>query len=146
MASPTQWPWVWANSRRWWRTGNLACYNPQDCKESDMTQWLNGSNRRDVLFPSGEQTQLNGRCSSQVIKISGWSLMKARLGDKVQERSSHWLTKMLSISTFTLVLPAPQPGYKKPTCWVCKHILSAETVPYTGLWQRGKMRDGYLCA
>ena len=21
MASPTQWPWVWANSGRWWRTG-----------------------------------------------------------------------------------------------------------------------------
>ena len=21
MASPTQWMWVWANSRRWWRTG-----------------------------------------------------------------------------------------------------------------------------
>ena len=21
MASPTQWTWVWANSRRWWRTG-----------------------------------------------------------------------------------------------------------------------------
>ena len=23
MASPTQWTWVWANSRRWWRTGKL---------------------------------------------------------------------------------------------------------------------------
>ena len=22
MASPTKWTWVWANSRRWWRTGN----------------------------------------------------------------------------------------------------------------------------
>ena len=24
MASPTQWTWVWANSRRWWGTGNPA--------------------------------------------------------------------------------------------------------------------------
>ena len=24
MASPTQWTWIWANSRRWWRTGKLS--------------------------------------------------------------------------------------------------------------------------
>ena len=24
----SQWTWVWANSRRWWRTGNPACCNP----------------------------------------------------------------------------------------------------------------------
>ena len=24
IASPTQWKWVWANSRRWWRTGKLG--------------------------------------------------------------------------------------------------------------------------
>ena len=24
MASPTQWTWVWAGSRRWWRTGKLS--------------------------------------------------------------------------------------------------------------------------
>ena len=24
MASPTQWTWVWANSRRWWRRGKLG--------------------------------------------------------------------------------------------------------------------------
>ena len=24
MASPTQWTWAWANSRRWWRTGKLV--------------------------------------------------------------------------------------------------------------------------
>ena len=24
--------------------GNLACYNPQGCKESDMPEWLNNSN------------------------------------------------------------------------------------------------------
>ena len=28
MASPTQWTWVWANSRRWWRTGSLAWCSP----------------------------------------------------------------------------------------------------------------------
>ena len=28
MASPTQWTWVWASSRRWWRTGSLVCCSP----------------------------------------------------------------------------------------------------------------------
>ena len=28
MASPTQWTWVWANSRRWWRTGKPGVLQP----------------------------------------------------------------------------------------------------------------------
>ena len=28
MASPTQWTWVWANSRRWWRTGKPSVLQP----------------------------------------------------------------------------------------------------------------------
>ena len=28
MASPTQWTWIWASSRRWWRTGKLVCCSP----------------------------------------------------------------------------------------------------------------------
>ena len=40
MASPTQCTWVWANSRRWWRTGK-PCVLPS--KESDTTRWLNSN-------------------------------------------------------------------------------------------------------
>ena len=42
MASPTEWTWVWVNSRRWWRTGSLVCCS-WGCKESDTTEWLNNS-------------------------------------------------------------------------------------------------------
>ena len=28
MASPTQWTWVWASSRRWWRTGKVVMRQP----------------------------------------------------------------------------------------------------------------------
>ena len=28
MASWTQWTWTWANSGKWWRTGDLACCSP----------------------------------------------------------------------------------------------------------------------
>ena len=40
MASPTQWTWVWASSRRREGWGSLACYSPWAHKESDMTKWL----------------------------------------------------------------------------------------------------------
>ena len=32
MASLTQWTWIWANSRRWWWTGKLACCTPWSCR------------------------------------------------------------------------------------------------------------------
>ena len=41
MASPTQWTWVWANSRRQQQIGKTACCSPWGCKESDTTEWLN---------------------------------------------------------------------------------------------------------
>ena len=41
MVSPTGWTWVWASSRSWWWTGNLACYSPWGCKELDKSEQLN---------------------------------------------------------------------------------------------------------
>ena len=37
MASLTQWPWVWAKSRRWWRQGSLVCYSTWVHNKSDTT-------------------------------------------------------------------------------------------------------------
>ena len=37
MASPTQWTWVWVNSRSWWWTGRLVCCSPWGRKELDRT-------------------------------------------------------------------------------------------------------------
>ena len=45
MASPTQWTWVWASFKRWWRTGKPGCCSPLGHKESDTTEQLkNNSN------------------------------------------------------------------------------------------------------
>ena len=44
MASPTQWTWVWANSRRWWRAGSLTWCCPWGRKELDTTEPLNNNN------------------------------------------------------------------------------------------------------
>ena len=40
MASPTQWTWVWVNSRSWWwtRRPGVLC-GSQGRRESDMTDW-----------------------------------------------------------------------------------------------------------
>ena len=35
--SLTQWTWIWANSRRWWRTEEPGVLRPWGCKELDMT-------------------------------------------------------------------------------------------------------------
>ena len=38
MALPTQWPWVWVNSRSWRWTGRPGCCSPWGRKESNMTE------------------------------------------------------------------------------------------------------------
>ena len=44
MASLTRWTWVWANSRRWWRTEKPELPHPWGCKELDMTEGLSNPN------------------------------------------------------------------------------------------------------
>ena len=38
-----QWTWVWASSRRWWRTGKPGCSSPWGHKESDTNEQLNNN-------------------------------------------------------------------------------------------------------
>ena len=46
MASLTQWTWVWASSRRQWRTGKPGVLQSRGRKESYMTEQLNNNNIR----------------------------------------------------------------------------------------------------
>ena len=50
MASPTWWTWVWASSKRWWRTESLACCTPWGHKESYMTKGLNSIFALPLIF------------------------------------------------------------------------------------------------
>ena len=44
MTSLMQWTWIWANSRRWWRTGNPGICSPWGHIELDRTEGLNNNN------------------------------------------------------------------------------------------------------
>ena len=55
MASLTQWTWVWVNSRSWWWTGKPGVLQSMGCKESDMTEQLNWTQR------GGTDRELEGR-------------------------------------------------------------------------------------
>ena len=48
MASPTQWSWVWANSRRWWRAGSLLCCSPWGQSWIRLSDWTT-TKRPDAL-------------------------------------------------------------------------------------------------
>ena len=42
--SLTQWTWVWASSRRWWRAGKPGMLQSMGHRESNTTEWLNKNN------------------------------------------------------------------------------------------------------
>ena len=50
MASPTQWTWVWASSRRWWRTGKPWRAAAHGVTESDTTEQLSNINKCQLHF------------------------------------------------------------------------------------------------
>ena len=55
-ASLTHWTWVWASSRRWWRTGKPGVLQPMGHKESDTTEWPN--NKKHDFLPLKQYTPL----------------------------------------------------------------------------------------
>ena len=50
MASPTQWTWVWVNSRSWWWTGRPGVLHSWGRKESDTTERLNWTDYNSDVF------------------------------------------------------------------------------------------------
>jgi len=43
MASPTQWTWTWANSRRWWRTERSGLLQSMESQRVRHSAWLNNN-------------------------------------------------------------------------------------------------------
>ena len=65
MASPTQWTWVWVNSRSWWWIGRPACCSSWGHKGSDTTEQLNwtelsGSSNKESVCSVGDLGSIPG--------------------------------------------------------------------------------------
>jgi len=75
MASPTQWTWVWANSRRWWRTGKAwrAAVHGVTKSQTGLRDWTTTT----VYVKTYSHTQILNPCP---IKIS-W-LLQRTLGSR----------------------------------------------------------------
>ena len=56
--APTQWAWVWVNSRSWWWTGRPGVLQSWGCKESDTTERLNWT---EVIFQREEEQETGKR-------------------------------------------------------------------------------------
>ena len=82
--SPTQWTWVWINSRSWWWQGGPSCCCSWGHKELGMTDWLNELNWTEpffsVLFSRKDRPQwtLQTRLSSLrlMVEFSQWKVLE----------------------------------------------------------------------
>ena len=76
MTSPTQWTWIWVNSRSWYGQGCLAYCSLWGHKELDMIEWLNWTGLNDKKHrgskePLDESEKGELRSSKTKIMASG---------------------------------------------------------------------------
>ena len=80
MASPTQWMWFWANSRRWWKTGQLDVLqymgSQSQTRLSDWTTRLRQSRERIKIVEEPHswaktQTFLESGCCKNMRPVGG---------------------------------------------------------------------------
>ena len=95
MVSPTQWTWVWVNSRSWWWTGRPGVLRFMGCKELDMTEQLNWTEEmgttEDDMF--GWHHRLNGCEFGQAHRESEGqeNLMCCSLWSRKELDTTEWL-------------------------------------------------------
>ena len=121
MASLTQWTWVWAKFRRWWRAGSLVCFNPWGHKESDMIEQLNNNkfkNVRGKCKTVSEDFKMN-----QQYFIHSVQFTRSVISNSLQHHG---------LQHARLPCPSPTPGTCSNSClssqW-CRPIISASVVP-----------------
>ena len=111
MASPTQWTWVWANSRSLcWQEG-LECCSPWDGKESDTIEQLNWI----------DEPNIPGSHTIQLFTASDFTSITSHI--------HHWVLFLLgSVSSFSLV----HRRYSKSTFRTTENkILSSHVVTFS---------------
>ena len=87
MASPTQWTWVWVNSRSWDGQGGLTCCSSWGHKELDMTERLNNNSFSSQLL---HIIPLNSSSPGRKVSIlqRGWEVLVAMYLLQTQDMGS----------------------------------------------------------
>ena len=65
MVSPTQWTWVWANSRRWWTTGKPWVLQSSGLQKFDITEQLNNKINNIYIY-----REKRNDCIFKILRIS----------------------------------------------------------------------------
>ena len=117
MALPAQWIWVWASSRRWWRTGKPGVLQSWDLKESGTTEWLNNKQGLNEWTQSGIGTSLEVNLNSCVyIKVSAAWI--------------HWLSSLWMAAPWGTCgeLSPSYPHTTSRTLWIMDEKVCVQTV------------------
>ena len=114
MVSPTQWTWVWANSRRQWGQGSLACCSPWGRKESDKTWQLNSKHcqalgttqnvslrdvRTTAILVNPDQSSMPG------VIVEGWKVGQGRGEGMKEDTAQRYILKGRKTSHEAMPLP-----------------------------------------
>ena len=79
MASPTQWTWIWTNSRRWWRTGKPGLLQAMGSLRLDMTEQLNTNNKGLNRLIVCQELEFGSKVRDQSNSLSGFFKRKKNL-------------------------------------------------------------------
>ena len=71
MASPTQWTWVWVNSRSWWRTGKPGMLQSMG-SQGVGHNWLTEPNWTETWFSQSGYSAVRIHLPMQEIEFSPW--------------------------------------------------------------------------
>ena len=74
MASPTRWTWVWASSRRWWRTGKPSVLQSMGFQTVRHDWATEQQQQKNIQFSSVTQSFLFLNSSHEVAKVLGFQL------------------------------------------------------------------------
>ena len=137
MASLTQWTWVWANFRRWWKAGSLVCCNPWGHKESDTNERLKNNKFKNIRRKC--KTVSEGfKMNQQYLAVHSVQFSCSGMSDSLQHHG---------LQHARLPCPSPAPGVCSDSCpssrW-CHPIISTSVVPFSSCLQSFPASGSFL--
>ena len=137
MASPTQWIWIWVNSRSWWWTGRPGVLQSMGSQRVGH-DWPNWTEQIKYMFTDWNICfQQHSKVRESTIKVPGiWSQTDPHL-----EPSSitvwSWESCWTSLS-FAFLICNGKMGYNSGLCIHCRFYMSCIKFPAHGVLNQGQ--------